>query len=245
MSKEEATFYQRLTKAQVELNAPKGQFNKFGNFHFRSAEDILEGVKPVNLKHGLHLQVTDVIEVIGERYYVKAIAIITDVFNEDNVIEVTAYARESLKKKGMDEAMITGSASSYARKYALNGMYLIDDNKDPDTNEFKEQENHAIAEGKKKINNTQVESVSKLIDTIAQLAGQNPAEATKKMLHHQKLPKELKDLSNDQYGAFLLYLKDMKETYTKLAKEKEAEEETIEQNSLLKGNTTTPNGSES
>ena len=132
---------QKLIKVQSELKAPKGQKNTFGNYNYRSAEDILEAVKPLLSEQGLLMTITDIIEQVGERYYIQAKVILTD--GEDTV-EVTGYARESLNKKGMDDSQITGTASSYARKYAMNGLFLIDDTKDSDSNENRtERENRA------------------------------------------------------------------------------------------------------
>lgn len=126
----------KLLKAQKELKAPKGNFNSFGKYKYRSAEDILEAVKPLNAEHGLLLTLTDEPVYIGEWHYIKATATITD---GEQTHSVSAYARESLQKKGMDDSQITGTASSYARKYALNGLYLIDDTKDADTDEYQKQ----------------------------------------------------------------------------------------------------------
>lgn len=123
---------QKLIKVQSELKAPKGQKNTFGNYNYRSAEDILEAVKPLLSEQGLLMTITDIIEQVGERYYIQAKVTITD---GENTVEVTGYARESLNKKGMDDSQITGTASSYARKYAMNGLFLIDDTKDSDSNE--------------------------------------------------------------------------------------------------------------
>jgi hypothetical protein len=138
--------YEKLSNIQNELKAPKGQFNKFGGYKYRSCEDILEAVKPLCVKYGVVLTLDDTLENIGERYYIKAIAKIVDVeqpyeeWGEDckslNCITNTAYAREEESKKGMDGSQITGTASSYARKYALNGLFDIDDTKDADTDEF-------------------------------------------------------------------------------------------------------------
>jgi hypothetical protein len=117
-----------LHEIQKRLKAPKNQHNNFGNYNYRSCEDILEAVKP--FLHDEILTITDEIVMVGERYYVKA----TASFKSDkSVISTVAYARESDEKKGMDSAQITGAASSYARKYALNGLFLIDDTKDADT----------------------------------------------------------------------------------------------------------------
>ena len=118
-----------LSKIQAELKAPKGQRNTFGKYNYRSAEDILEAVKPLTAKNGLILTLSDEIELIGDRIYVKATARLTN--GEQEVVTV-AFAREEASKKGMDASQVTGAASSYARKYALNGLFCIDDNKDSD-----------------------------------------------------------------------------------------------------------------
>ena len=127
---EDMIFQLKVVAVQSELKAPKGQYNSFGNYKYRSCEDILEGVKPLLKEYKLVLLINDEIVQIGERYYVKATAKITDGVE---VISATAYAREPEAKKGMDESQITGATSSYARKYALNGLLAIDDSKDADT----------------------------------------------------------------------------------------------------------------
>lgn len=119
----------KLSAIQSELKAPKGQRNSFGNYNYRSCEDILEAVKPLLAKHNLSLTLADTIEVAYDRVYVKATATLTD---GEQVVETTAFAREEENKKGMDGAQVTGAASSYARKYALNGLFCIDDTKDSD-----------------------------------------------------------------------------------------------------------------
>lgn len=123
------TLQQKLIAIQSELKAPKSQYNKFGGYNYRNCEDILEAVKPLCAKHEIVPLLSDEIVVIGDRYYIKATAKVTD--GNDEII-TTAFARESKDKKGMDESQITGSASSYARKYALNGLFCIDDTKDAD-----------------------------------------------------------------------------------------------------------------
>ncbi|RAN53802.1 hypothetical protein B8A42_08720 [Dolosigranulum pigrum] len=127
---------QKLINIQKELKAPKNQRNNFGKYNYRSCEDILEAVKPLNAEQGLLLTIKDEIEYIDGRHYVKAVCEITD---GDSAITSCAYAREADNRKGMDEAQVTGSASSYARKYALNGLYLIDDTKDVDTEAHQKQ----------------------------------------------------------------------------------------------------------
>lgn len=119
----------KLVAVQAALKAPKGQFNKFGGYKYRSCEDILEAVKPLLLEQGLQLTITDEPVEVGGRIYIKATASVTD---GSETAAVSGYAREAETKKGMDESQITGTASSYARKYALNGLFLIDDTKDAD-----------------------------------------------------------------------------------------------------------------
>lgn len=131
---ETTSIYAALAAVQSELKAPKGQFNKFGGYNYRSCEDILEAVKPILKAHSLALHLADEPAMVGERYYIKATATLTDFTGQQ--ISSTAYAREPLDKKGMDDSQITGTASSYARKYALNGLFCIDDTKDDDTDEY-------------------------------------------------------------------------------------------------------------
>ena len=131
-------FLKRVGMAQAELKAPKNQYNSFGKYNYRSCEDILESAKPINKKHGLVLLLTDKPVCIGQRYYIEATARLYDIESEQ-FIEATASAREADTKKGMDDSQVTGTASSYARKYALNGLYNIDDTKDADTDAYKKQ----------------------------------------------------------------------------------------------------------
>ena len=130
--------YEKLNKIQSELKAPKGQYNKFGKYSYRSCEDILEALKPHLLKYGCVVTLTDDMQLIGERYYLKTTATITDADSGKSVSNV-ALAREDKERAGMSESQITGTASSYARKYALNGLFLIDDTKDADTDAYHEQ----------------------------------------------------------------------------------------------------------
>lgn len=132
--------HEKLLSIQTKLKAPKGQYNSFGKYSYRSAEDILEAVKPLNAEQGVLLTITDEIKEIGGRVYVVATATVSD---GTDTLQVSAFAREPENKKGMDESQITGATSSYARKYALNGLYAIDDNKDADTDEHKQQQDNA------------------------------------------------------------------------------------------------------
>ena len=125
------TIREKLKAIQTELKAPKNQHNKFGGYNYRSCEDILEALKPILAKVGAVVTIEDEITMIGDRYYIKATAWFTDTESKDRIFN-TAYAREEESKKGMDGSQVTGASSSYARKYALNGMFAIDDNKDSD-----------------------------------------------------------------------------------------------------------------
>ena len=126
---EKETLRSKLGKIQMELKAPKNQYNSFGRYNYRSCEDILEALKPLLEKYKVNLIIKDDIVPVLDRVYVKANAILDD---GSEKIEVSAFAREEKDKKGMDSSQITGAASSYARKYALNGLFLIDDTKDSD-----------------------------------------------------------------------------------------------------------------
>ncbi len=130
-----------LASIQDELKAPKGQFNSFGKYKYRSAEDILEALKPLLKEHKCFLTLSDNVDLIGNRYYLTATARITN--SEGISVDVKAMAREEETKKGMDSSQITGTASSYARKYALNGLFAIDDTKDADTEEHQNVVNKA------------------------------------------------------------------------------------------------------
>lgn len=159
----------KLLTIQSELKAPKNQRNNFGNYNYRSCEDILEAVKPLLKKYECQLTLSDELVMVGDRYYVKATACFTD--GEKETI-ATAYAREAEIKKGMDDSQITGTASSYARKYALNGLFLIDDTKDADTDEHAKQTNSAEPTGnvyKKGVNFAEVRNKVATIESVEEL----------------------------------------------------------------------------
>ena len=189
---EKKNLTEKLINAQAELKAPKGQYNSFGKYKYRSAEDILEGVKPVNAKYGLLLHLSDEPVYIGERHYIKATATITD---GTDTMAVTAYARESANRKGQDDSQITGTASSYARKYALNGLYLIDDTKDADTDEYRNQGNKAPASKsatQAEIGNLKKEIIafSKLMTEQGKNVKQEQVEQTLNITDYAKLNSE-------------------------------------------------------
>ena len=141
-----ANVREKLAAVQKVLKAPKNQYNSFGKYAYRSCEDILEAAKPLCIENGLVLTISDEIMEVGGRIYVKATALVADVESGD-VVAVTSSAREPEDKKGMDSSQITGAASSYARKYALNGLFAIDDTKDADaTNDHGKGKAQAVAE---------------------------------------------------------------------------------------------------
>ena len=168
--------YEKLLKAQVELKAPKGQYNSFGKYKYRSCEDILEALKPVLDKLKLTLFISDEIVEVGGSYkvskkdetvesegrkYVKATITLVNIEKPDEIIKTSALAREEETKKGMDGSQITGASSSYARKYALNGMFMIDDTKDSDSTNTHGKEEKTEVERKKEA----IEAINKLADT--------------------------------------------------------------------------------
>lgn len=133
------TLHEKLAAVQSQIKAPKDKSNDFGGYKYRSAEQIFEAFKPFGAQYKLVLTVSDDVVPVGSWVYVKATATLTDVDNPSDTAVVTAWAREQDTRKGMDAAQVTGSASSYARKYALNGLFLLDDTKDPDTMEYRRE----------------------------------------------------------------------------------------------------------
>lgn len=156
---------EKLSKIQMEMKAPKNLYNSFGNYKYRNAEGILEAFKPFEEKYGVALILRDDIDLIGDRTYVRATVTLYDL-DDGTAIFSSASAREQDSKKGMDEAQVTGAVSSYARKYALNGLFLLDDTKDPDTDEAR-KESDARSERDKvasqKINRTKAAALMKAI----------------------------------------------------------------------------------
>lgn len=149
------TITQKLAKIQASLKAPKDLYNSFGKYKYRNFESICEAVKPLLTELECCLTLSDSIVQVGERYYIKAIAELRD---ENGAIHASAYAREALDKKGMDDSQITGTASSYARKYACNGLFLLDDTKDADTDEY-HQQTHSRASKKSELTPAQLMAV--------------------------------------------------------------------------------------
>ena len=199
--------YEKINKIQVELKAPKSQRNNFGNYNFRNCEDILEALKPLLLREKIIIQLSDELVQTGDRFYIKATATLIDVESGEKH-STTAFAREELSKKGMDGSQITGASSSYARKYALNGLLAIDDTKDSDTtnthnnNDSKNQKKQVSTEEKRKngenyiAKNTQKyqEMIDGFFEThnaknITELSNDNVSELARKIYELEKLEK--------------------------------------------------------
>lgn len=179
---------EKILNIQNELKAPKSQWNSFGKYNYRNAEDILEAAKPLLKKEGVILTLTDEIVLIGNKYYVKSTATVK---YADESIVVSAYAREEENKKGMDGSQVTGASSSYARKYALNGLFLIDDTKDSDFTNDNQVKNNTI-----QLNKLSEEQIKRLY-TIGNKAGYD----SKKMdeLVKKKYRKDTKSLTKEEY----------------------------------------------
>ena len=180
-----------LVSIQQELKAPKGQYNSFGKYHYRSCEDILEAVKPLLGKYNCFLNVSDQIEMVGDRIYVKATATLTN--SEGKSVTSTAFAREQENKAGMDMSQLTGSTSSYARKYALNGLFCIDDTKDADTMDNSSEGKTAyVAPAEKKEDNRPWMSDKNLKDIIERINGGDVAVADL-AYEHYRMKKEYRE----------------------------------------------------
>jgi len=187
------SIYNKLNKIQTGLKCNKSQFNSFGKYSYRNCEDILEALKPLLSTHKCVVKISDELELVGERYYIKATATIIDVETSEKE-ESTAFAREEENKKGMDSSQLTGSTSSYARKYALNGLFMIDDNKDADSrnNDIKEKVN----------NNKQVisEAQIKRLYAIGKSKNKTPDDI-KKVIEKDFKKQETIDLTKEEYDA--------------------------------------------
>lgn len=157
---------EKLSAIQQELKAPKSQYNKFGKYSYRSCEDILEALKPILFKHKCSVTLDDDIVQIGSRYYLKACATIYDAETGESQSN-RAFAREDEERTGMSQSQITGTASSYARKYALNGLFLIDDTKDADTDAYHEQTHRAEPDTKAAAAKAKAKEVKKALVKLA------------------------------------------------------------------------------
>lgn len=200
-------FLMKLSEIQRKMKAPKSRYNSFGKYSYRSAEDILEAFKPYEEEYKVSLVIRDDIVAVGDRVYVKATAQLLDCESPQEA-SAWAYAREADTKKGMDESQITGTASSYARKYAMNGLFLLDDTKDADTDEY------AAQNGKKKLETIPDEpplsqngdkpasaAMLKTIENICTKHGTTPEAVCKKS------GVQWKGITNTIAGQMLAYLK--------------------------------------
>ncbi len=182
----------KLIEIQNELKAPKSKYNSFGKFSYRSCEDILEAVKPLLKVKDLIMTISDEAVNVGDKNYIKATVTITD---GDKSMSVSALAREAEDKKGMDDSQITGTASSYARKYALNGMFLIDDTKDADTDEYKKATKKAEPK-EETFEDSQISPIkAKTLKALCEEKGTD----VKKLCEHYKV-KSIDALSMSQYA---------------------------------------------
>jgi len=177
---------QQLSEIQARLVAPKGQTNAFGKYKYRSCEDILEAVKPLLAEFNATLIISDEIVMMGDRFYVKATARVT--FSREDFAQSSAFAREPLTKKGMDEAQITGATSSYARKYALNGLFAIDDTKDADTKDNREA---AVVEPLE-LKYVTALSMAATMDELAAVWGEISSDKSVKTANYTTLKNEVK-----------------------------------------------------
>lgn len=208
MAETKKTICDKLRTVQQKLKAPKNQYNSFGKYRYRSCEDILEGVKPLLEEVGAAIVLTDCIEQVGDRFYIKATANFMD---GNDFICNTAYARESDDKKGMDASQITGTASSYARKYALNGLLLIDDTKDADTDEnHNEAVGRSRSEAAKKGQATKEQNAA---DSANQIITEKDLNVLIELMKKKGISpdqkwkgKELKDLTNAEWVAAVAWL---------------------------------------
>lgn len=198
--------YEKLSHIQNEINVPKNLYNKFGNYYYRNAETIFDTAKPVCMKYRTTLVVSDEVVNVDGRFYIKGIATLCD-WDSDKEVTNVAYAREEEAKKGMDASQVTGSCSSYARKYALNGLFNLDDNKDSDSPEQREEIDARAkataknAESKKE--KAEVMATESQLKMIHELGNEERIEGLKK---HYKV-NELSELTIDQASQAIKILK--------------------------------------
>ncbi len=183
-----------LNVIQTTLKAPKDKYNKFGKFYYRSCEGIIEAVKPILAEHKLVLQLKDDMVEIGGRVYVKATATLRNL--EGGSVENTAFAREADAKSGMDASQITGTASSYARKYALNGLFCIDDTKDADTDEYAEMQQNK-ADSKPDIKKLTAQHLNVIIKACANAKFDGDAELFWRNRYHVETLADIPDADFD------------------------------------------------
>lgn len=192
--------YEKLMNIQVELKAPKSQYNEFGKYYYRSCEDILEALKPLLKKYKVSLILSDEVVQIGDRYYIQSTATLIDAENEVNpltgqgIIKAIAYAREDEQKKGMDASQLTGSTSSYARKYALNGLFAIDDTKDSDaTNKHDKEQPDKFKGNQGQLTDAQIKRLYAIAHSV------NIDADTVRQHIRKRFNKDIKELTKEEY----------------------------------------------
>ena len=198
MSEIEKSFHTLVCEIQSELKAPKSQINKFGNYNYRNCEDILQAVKPLLFERDLVLTITDSVELIGDRFYIKATSRIWDAAGE--TFESVGYARESVDKKGMDVSQITGAASSYARKYSLNGLLAIDDTKDADSDNKHDQQIDRIQPSQTQRTPMISKKQAEYLESLLVKSGKTPTEQTRAWingLNIQQAKDQIEKLKNE------------------------------------------------
>lgn len=199
---------EKLQLIQQELIAPKNQYNSFGKYHYRSCEDILEGLKPCLKKVKAAVTVSDTIEMVGNRYYVKATATLFDSESNESVSN-TAYAREDDSKKGMDASQVTGSTSSYARKYALNGLFCIDDVKDADSRDNRQKEAEKQHKEEKEMKDAENMMISAIkVQALAARCEKDKVDIGKILMLYKV--NRLEDLTEKKYSHINIHWEDIK-----------------------------------
>lgn len=192
------TIYEKLMNVQSKLKAPKGQYNSFGKYSYRSCEDILEALKPIFKKEKLAIFISDEMVLMDTRFYVKATVTLVDIETGEKVMN-SAFAREEENKKGMDGSQVTGASSSYARKYALNGMFAIDDTKDSDsTNTHGKDDKAPTKTQSKSSNNELTENQIKRLYAIANKAKITPNQVIE-VCNKSYCITDVKKLNKQQY----------------------------------------------
>lgn len=200
---------EKLLLIQQDLIAPKNQYNKFGKYNYRSCEDILEGLKPCLKKVKAAVTVSDEISLIGERYYIKATATLLDC-ESNETISNTAYAREEDSKKGMDASQVTGSTSSYARKYALNGLFCIDDVKDADSRDNRQKEASERHEEEQKMKDAENMLISHVkVKALVARCEKDGVDLSKILMLYKV--NRLEELTEKKYSHINIHWEDIKE----------------------------------
>ena len=198
--------YLKLVEVQNRLKAPKNQFNKFGNYAYRNCEDILEALKPILAEVKAVVNMSDEVVLVGERYYIKATVKFIDA-ETGEVVEASAMAREEENKKGMDSSQLTGSTSSYARKYALNGLFAIDDTKDSDTTNT-----HGKEDSKSNVITLTDKQLNRMY-AIAKVGGYDKVKVDR--LINQKYSKKANEMTKEEYDNVVEGLQKIADVKTK------------------------------